>query len=208
MGVGSQCNAKAALLEAEWTCEPIRRGAEYFASTGFKPQTVQTAASHYIDYTSPASWLWWTWHCNANFKNQVRRSGKQVNSSQREISNNLQTSIRNNDFKIYSWPEVFITCAFRVWPYIMFQLFSIFNFKLFHLSCVLNNQHSMHNHRSRQPVYIIYLLLFSYVLQFSTIWKPQITKYNLETSDYNTKLLHWCLPNKQQKENIRDKPLL
>jgi len=30
----------------------------------------------------------------------------------------------------------------------------------------------------------------------------------LETSDYNTKLLSWCLPNTQQKENIPDKPLL
>ena len=57
MGVSSQCHAQAALLEAEWTCEPVRRGAEYFASTGFERQTVQTAASHYIDYTIPASWL-------------------------------------------------------------------------------------------------------------------------------------------------------
>jgi hypothetical protein len=74
---------------------------------GFNPQTVHNAESHYINHPRP-SFLGMK-NCNMNFKNQGR-SGKQVKSSQREISNNPQTSV--SWFLDWSLHNLYLICKF------------------------------------------------------------------------------------------------
>ena len=50
--------------------------------------------------------------------------------------------------------NLYLICNFHFQSLATYHVAAVqhFNFKLDHFSCVLNNQHSMHSHQSRQPI--------------------------------------------------------